>query len=65
MTSMEQDEPEKRHKPIPISESSRNNQVALLARANAKETLSIVMATVLNQNIIFTSIIELIIIIRT
>ena len=62
---MQQGEPEKRHKPIPISESSRNNQVALLTRADAKETLSIVMATVLNQNIIFTSIIEIIIIIRT
>ena len=55
----------KRHKPIPISESSRNNQVALLARADAKEALSIVMATVLNQNVIFTSIIKLIMIIRT
>ena len=55
----------KRHQPIPISESSRNNQVAFLARADAKETLSIVMAIVLNQNIIIPSIIELIIIIRT
>ena len=55
----------KRHKPIPISESSRNNQVAFLARADAKETLSIVMAIVLNQNIIIPSTIELIIIIRT
>ena len=55
----------KRHKPIPISESSRNNKVALLARADTKETLSIVMAIVLNQNIRIPSIIELIIIIRT
>ena len=55
----------KRHKPIPISESSRNNKVALLARADTKETLSIVMAIVLNQNIIIPSTIELIIIIRT
>ena len=55
----------KRHKPIPISESSRNNKVALLARADPKETLSIVMAIVLNQNIIIPSTIELIIIIRT
>ena len=54
-----------RHKPIPIRESSRNNKVALLARADTKETLSIVMAIVLNQNIIIPSIIELIIIIRT